>query len=102
MSADAADLIGPGEVAFTLDLTAAQVAVHELPTEPQKATDKRGDCMDETVQAEALPPDVLAAVVDDALRQHIDTARLGALQDGNDAERAWLRERLRISETEEG
>jgi hypothetical protein len=27
MSADAADLIGPGEVAFTLDLTAAQLKI---------------------------------------------------------------------------
>jgi hypothetical protein len=82
-------------------VTAAQIAEHELPTQPQKSEDKRGEHMNESVQAEALPPDVLAVVVDDAIRQHIIPSRLAALQARSAAERDRLRERLGFENTEE-
>lgn len=44
-------------------VTAEQVAEYALPTAPQKSTDRRGDHMSETVQAEALSPDQLTAIV---------------------------------------
>jgi len=47
-------------------VTPAQIAAYALPTAPQKHTDVRGEHMDETVQAEALPPDILAAEIRDA------------------------------------
>lgn len=51
-------------------LTPEQVVIYGLPTAPPKATDKRGDGMTETCQAEALPPDILAQIVKDAVMHH--------------------------------
>jgi hypothetical protein len=49
-------------------LTAEQVALHHLPTAPPKTTDSRtARWRGETCQLEALPPDVLAAIVADAI-----------------------------------
>jgi hypothetical protein len=54
-------------------LTAQQVAQYELPTAPPKKTDSRSKSWDgDTCQLEALPPDVLADVVDNAIRAHLD------------------------------
>ena len=47
-------------------VTPDQIAAYGLPTAPQKHTDNRGEHMDETVQAEALPPDILAQEIRDA------------------------------------
>jgi hypothetical protein len=44
-------------------VTPEQIERYSLPTAPQKATDVRGEHMDETVQAEALDPDTLADVI---------------------------------------
>jgi hypothetical protein len=56
-------------VALTLD----QVAYYDLTTYPPKATDLRsGRWSGETCQLEALPPDVLAGELDDAIRRHLD------------------------------
>jgi len=49
-------------------VTEAQIAHYKLVAAPQKATDNRGERMNATVQAEALPPDVLA----DELRAELD------------------------------
>lgn len=63
-------------------VTPEQIERFSLPSAPQKATDNRGEYMAETVQAEALPPDVLAAEIraaieavtdDDALQDAIGT-----------------------------
>lgn len=63
-------------------VTRDQIDRYSLPSAPQKATDNRGEYMAETVQAEALPPDVLAAEIreaieavtdDDALQEAIAT-----------------------------
>jgi hypothetical protein len=54
-------------------LTAQQVADHALPTAPPKATDGRSrGWTGGTCQLEALPPDDLAWIVDDAIRSHLD------------------------------
>jgi hypothetical protein len=54
-------------------LTAEQVAEHELPTAPPKASDTRSKTWaGETCQLEALPPDVLAGVVEGAIREVLD------------------------------
>ena len=56
-------------------LTPDQVILHNLPTVPPKATDKRGGGMSETCQAEALPPDTLAMIVRAAVEEYIDQAQ---------------------------
>lgn len=65
-------------VLFTrLAVTPAQAVTLRLPTAPAKASDGRsfagiGDDPTATVQAEAIPPDVLAKIVDEAIRQRLD------------------------------
>jgi len=62
----------PGVVVFTrLAVTPAHIDAFGLPAAPPKATDRRSFIGD-TVQAEAIPPDVLARIVRDALESRID------------------------------
>lgn len=51
-------------------ITPAQVVTYNLPTAPPKVTDRRSFSGTATTQAEALPPDILAAIV----REAIETA----------------------------
>src|SRR3954469_25615899 len=64
-----------GEVRFSrLVVTPEQAIAWKLPTKPRKETDRRsfhgiGDDPDATVQAEAVPPDLLAQIV------HVELSR---------------------------
>lgn len=59
-------------VAFQrLAVTPEQIEEYELPTAPPKPTDNRSFEGD-TAQAEALPPDVLADILLDAIEEHFD------------------------------
>lgn len=71
-------------------ITPDQVDRYNLPTAPQKRTDQRGEHMAETVQAEALPPDVLASEIDAAVRAVIDLDALADARDAEQSERARL------------
>jgi len=65
------DAMGGRAEFVRLAVTPDQIDEHDLPTSPPKTTDRRtfeGD----TVQAEALPPDVLADVVRDAIDDALD------------------------------
>ena len=65
------DAMGGRAEFVRLAVTPDQIDEHDLPTSPPKTTDRRtfeGD----TVQAEALPPDVLADVVRDAIDGALD------------------------------
>lgn len=58
-------------------VTRAQQLLYDLPTAPPKKTDKRGAFDDNiTVQAEALPPDVLQQIVRDAIEEEMDLEAL--------------------------
>jgi hypothetical protein len=74
-------------------VTPDQIDQYALPTAPQKRTDRRGEPMPDTVQAEALPPDILAAEIDQALLSVID---LGALDDARDRTRVERAQILRV------
>jgi hypothetical protein len=71
-------------------VTPGQIARFRLPTAPQKRTDVRGEQMPDTVQAEALPPDVLAAEIDSAISEVIDQDALEAARDLGDEERTQV------------
>lgn len=59
----------PVRVALTED----QVIEHDLPTAPPKRSDTRSRNWDgDTCQAEAMPPDLLADTVRDAIWEHVD------------------------------
>ena len=67
-----------GSVDFgRLAVTPAQIIELNLPTAPAKETDRRsfagvGDDPNATVQAEAIPPDVLARIVEERIQRHMD------------------------------
>jgi hypothetical protein len=68
-------------------VTPEQIETYGLPSAPQKGTDRRGDYMDETVQAEALPPDVLATEIRNAIEEVIDQDQLQEMTELGDTER---------------
>ncbi len=70
-------------------LTAEQVAMHDLPTAPAKASDGRSkNWTGETCQLEALAPDVLADIVRDAIVQHFDLDEFRMILEREKADRA--------------
>lgn len=78
-------------------LTAEQVTLHGLPTAPPKATDTRSaSWRGETCQAEAMPPDLIAQLLTEAIRQELD---LETYEEVVDAER---RERDEVVSAVEG
>jgi hypothetical protein len=63
-------------------VTPEQITRYNLPTAPAKAHDKRSAWVDgdQTVQAEAIPPDILIAEVRQAVTSRIDFDALAAIQ----------------------
>jgi hypothetical protein len=72
VKAIARDLGLKGEITFTrLAVTQRQIGEMGLPTAPAKATDRRS-FDGETVQVEAIPPDVLANIITEAINSRLD------------------------------
>jgi hypothetical protein len=83
--------LGAREVEFRrIVVTPEQIERYGLPSAPQKGTDRRGEYMAETVQAEALPPDVLAAEIRDALESVTDMDQLQEMVELGDTEREQI------------
>jgi hypothetical protein len=75
----AQDLGLTGDIRFTrLVVTPEQMATYDLPTSPPKPTDHRA-FEGETTQAEALPPDVVAIIVREAIEKRLDYAAFQAV-----------------------
>jgi hypothetical protein len=55
------------------------VAELGLPTAPPKEKDKRSFDGNETTQVEAIPPDVLAQIITDAIQERLDHETYAAL-----------------------
>jgi len=84
------DLGLPGKVTFTrLAVIPEQIDALGLPTAPPKPTDRRA-FDGETVQAEAIPPDVLAGIVADAIGARIDRKTLQRVLAREQRCRKWL------------
>ncbi|MFJ8856698.1 hypothetical protein [Streptomyces sp. NPDC102437] len=75
-------------------VTAEQVTANNLPTAPPKATDRRSFSGTATTQAEALPPDILAAIVRRAIGAHRDPVIHQRILAREKAEREVIRRRL--------
>jgi hypothetical protein len=71
-------------------VTPEQIERYSLPSAPQKATDNRGEYMDSTVQAEALPPDVLASEIRNAIEDTSDSEALADARELGETERAEI------------
>ncbi|MFJ1673160.1 hypothetical protein ACIOK4_43775 [Streptomyces bottropensis] len=75
-------------------ITPEQIAAYHLPTAPPKATDRRSFPGTTTTQAEALPPDILATIVREAIETHRDPEAHRQALAREEAEREAIRERL--------
>ncbi|MGD6757258.1 hypothetical protein [Streptomyces sp. BH105] len=92
------EMDGTPPVIRRLAVTEEQIAQHRLETAPQKRTDRRGDHMHATVQAEALPPTVLTDLVRAGVEQAVDLRALERVRARSERERQRLvrkAERLR-------
>ncbi|MFK0047786.1 hypothetical protein ACIQU4_27620 [Streptomyces sp. NPDC090741] len=75
-------------------VTGDQVAAYHLPTAPPKTTDRRSFTGTATTQAEALPPDILAAIVRGAVEAHRDPAAHREVLAREQVQRRAIRELL--------
>lgn len=58
---------------------------------PTKITDSRSkNFVGESVEVDAIPPDVLRSLVEDCIAQHVDADQLAALKHTEEMERATL------------
>jgi hypothetical protein len=88
------DLGLAADIRFTrLAVTLAQIAELRLPTAPAKPTDRRS-FEGETVQCEAIPPDVLAQIVADAITGRLDRAAYDAVLAEENTTKAQFRRTL--------
>lgn len=72
-------------------VTEEQIVDYDLPTRPTKQTDSRSrGFRGDSVEVDAIPPDVLRQLVRRSIIQHIDTDALGRLELVEDAERETL------------
>ena len=84
-------------------ITKEQIALHDLPTKPRKESEQRCPDIDETVEAEAMPVELLL----DLLRRKLDVfLRAGALEKAKQVESRVKRDLLDladwIDESEDG
>ena len=94
----AAEYYNAGAPTLTFErvaITEEQIEDHGLPTKPVKATQsrKRYD-IDQTVEAEAMPPAMLREIVAGAFEPMVDQRQMMLLREVEAAERNDLRERL--------
>jgi hypothetical protein len=74
-----------------LAVTEQQIQEWQLPTRPTKRTDTRSSRFSgESVEVDAIRPDVLRAIVEDAITQHIDTETLRLTHVAEQSEREVL------------
>lgn len=90
VTAFAVELGGRPPTVTRLAVTPQQVAEYGLQTAPQKHTDRRGDHMHETVQAEALSPDQLTGLVRAGVEATTDLQALDLSRRQSDRERQEL------------
>lgn len=74
-------------------ITPDQIEAFDLETAPAKSTDRRA-FEGETVQAEALPPDVLVNLIVEAVERHTDIAIATLLLEAERADRSRLADLL--------
>lgn len=81
--------------AIRLALTAEQVREYDLPTAPPKASDSRSATwFEETCQAEAMPPDLLAEIIRGELERWVDLDQRAEVLEREKTERDELEQRI--------
>ncbi|MFJ2160149.1 hypothetical protein [Streptomyces sp. NPDC087856] len=100
ISAFVDDMGSPAPTFARLAVTAEQIARYRLPSAPQKATDRRGEHMRHTVQAEAMSPTELTGEVRAALQAAVDLDALEVARRRGEHERAEILHHLTNLDTE--
>ncbi|GGO46444.1 hypothetical protein GCM10012287_16800 [Streptomyces daqingensis] len=98
ISAFVADMGGEPPTFARLGVTEEQIARYRLPSAPQKATDRRGEHMRHTVQAEAMSPTQLTQEVRDALEEVVDLGTLHEMRELSEQEREEILARIPSAE----
>ena len=89
------DTDAPELTFYRVAITEQQIIDHALPTKPVKETQNRKKYdIDQTVEAEAMRPDVLRQIVADAFEPMIDRKALEQLRTIEAAEKYGLKQRL--------
>ncbi len=74
-----------------LAVTPAQIAEWDLPTRSTKKTDSRAKKFGPvSVELDSIPPEMLRALVEEAIARRLPQDQLRVLQAAEDSERAWL------------
>lgn len=73
-----------------LAITEEQIKVHDLPTKPRKASDKRAMHIDVAVEAESMPAHVLRALVREAIEDYLPPDALEVTKVAEESERNYL------------
>ncbi|MEU0528079.1 hypothetical protein [Streptomyces niveus] len=98
ISAFVRDMGGQAPTFARLGVTEEQITRYRLPSAPQKATDRRGEHMRHTVQAEAMSPTQLTNEVRAALESVIDLDALETARRLGERERADILARIPTAE----
>lgn len=78
-----------------------QIRTYDLLTRPTKKTDSRSKSFEgESVEVDALPPDVLRAIASTAIEQHIDLDRLEWMRAVENEERALIKRMTKLKRGE--
>ena len=87
------EFAGGAEIHFDrIAVTEAQIVAYKLPTRPTKKSDSRSkNFKGESVEVDAIEPDVLRGLVRDRIEQHVDAESLRVLKTAEQSERAWLK-----------
>jgi hypothetical protein len=74
-------------------LTVDQVSAWQLPTRPTKTSDSRSANFDgESVELDAVPPDQLVGLVQQAILEHVDQTLWSQLQERQRQDEAAIRQ----------
>ncbi len=91
------ELAPSAEIHFErLAVTPTQIAAWRLPRRPTKASDTRAAKFDSTVSVEldAIPPDRLRALVENAIKAHLPEHQFEVLKAAEESERSILRQMI--------
>ena len=73
-------------------ITAEQIEEYDLPTKPRKAKDKRSKHIEETVEAEAMPPNILRRILREKIESYLPPRALEVAKVAEESEQKTLLE----------
>ncbi|MFZ2170949.1 MAG: hypothetical protein WAW61_15090, partial [Methylococcaceae bacterium] len=73
-----------------IGINAEQIEAYDLPTKPRKATDKRSQQVESTVEAEAMPAHILRTILRERIESLLPEGALAATKVAEESERAGL------------